>query len=115
MMMNKALHAPDLFTPQSIMNMSYESVLPNYAHFALPMVHSTTGETIISYTLSMHDPPTAEVWQTAFGKDFGSMAQGNDKTGQTGTNLVFVMTWEEIDAAKATGGKWTYACIVVDF
>ncbi len=30
----------------------------------------------------MHDPVTAEVWQTAFGKDFGGMAQGDDKTGQ---------------------------------
>jgi hypothetical protein len=56
----------------------------------------------------------AEVWQTVFGKDFGSMAQGNDKTGQKGTNSVFVMTWKEIDVAKATGAKWTHARIVVD-
>ena len=36
----------------------------------------------------MNDPETAEVWQTAFGKDFGGMAQGDDKTGQKGTNSV---------------------------
>jgi hypothetical protein len=45
----------------------------------------------------MHDPATAEVWQTAFGKDFGGMTQGDNKTGQKGTNSVFVMTHKEID------------------
>jgi hypothetical protein len=34
----------------------------------------------------MHDLETAEVWQRAFGEDFGRMAQGDDKTGQKGTN-----------------------------
>ncbi len=29
----------------------------------------------------MHDPARAETWQTAFGKDFGNMAQGDNKTG----------------------------------
>ena len=51
-----------------------------------------TPETITSYKRLMHDPATAEVWQTVFGKDFGGMAQGNDKTGQKGTNSIFVMT-----------------------
>jgi hypothetical protein len=32
----------------------------------------------------------------AFGKDFGSMTQGNDKTGQQGTNSIFVMTHDKI-------------------
>jgi hypothetical protein len=40
----------------------------------------------------MHNPATAKVWQTAFGKDFGGMAQGNDKTSQKGMNSIFVMT-----------------------
>ncbi len=44
----------------------------------------------------MHDPATAEVWQTAFGKDVGGMAQDNNKTGQKGTNSIFVMTHNEI-------------------
>jgi hypothetical protein len=35
------------------------------------MVHPVTGKTISSYKKLMHDPATAEVWQTAFGKDFG--------------------------------------------
>jgi hypothetical protein len=41
------------------------------------MVHPTTGETISSYKQLMHDLATAKIWQTAFGKDFGGMAQGN--------------------------------------
>jgi len=49
----------------------------------------------------MNDP-------TALGKDFGGMAQGDDKTGQKGTNSVFVMTHKEIDIAKNAGHKWTY-------
>jgi hypothetical protein len=56
------------------------------------MVHPTTGETISSYNQLMNDPETAKIWQTAFGKDFGGMAHGDNKTGQKGTNSVFVMT-----------------------
>jgi hypothetical protein len=74
------------------------------------MVHPTTGETITSYKLLMHDLAMAEVWQTAFGKDFGGMAQGDNKTGQKGTNSKFVMTWKEIDVAKAAGAIWAYKC-----
>ncbi len=55
------------------------------------------------------------MWQTAFGKDFGGMAQGDDKTGQKGANSVFVMTHKEIDIAKAAGHKWTYVRVVVDY
>jgi hypothetical protein len=64
-----------------------------YEHFASPMVHPITGETISSYKKLMHDPAMAEIWQTAFGKDFGGMTQGDgdDKTGQKGTNAMFVM------------------------
>jgi hypothetical protein len=79
------------------------------------MVHPTMGETISSYKRLMNDPETAIIWQTAFGKDFGGMAQGVEKTGQKGTNSVFVMTRTEIDIAKAAGLKWTYAQVVVDY
>jgi hypothetical protein len=55
------------------------------------MVHPLTGKTISSYKNL-----TAETWQTAFGKDFGSIAQGDNTTGQQGTNAMFVMTHDEI-------------------
>jgi hypothetical protein len=59
------------------------------------MVHPTTGETICSYKRLMHDPATAETWQTAFGKDFGGMAQDDNKTDQRGTHSIFVMTHDK--------------------
>ena len=62
----------------------------------MPMVHPTMGETISSYKKLMNDPMTMEIWQTALGKDFGGMAKGDNKTGQKGTNAIFVMTHAEI-------------------
>ena len=53
----------------------------------------------------MNDPATAKVWQTAFGKDFGGMARGDLKTGQKGTNSVFMMKHKEIDIVMAAGHK----------
>jgi hypothetical protein len=38
------------------------------------MMYPVTGKTISSYKKLMYDPATAEVWQMAFGKDFGGMA-----------------------------------------
>ncbi len=78
------------------------------------MVHPTTGETISSYKRLMHDLATAETWQTAFMKDFGSMAQGDNKTGQKGTNLIFIMTHAKIPNIPKDRTV-TYACIVVNF
>jgi len=113
MTMREALTPPKLFTPRKFVPVAYEDNVPNFAHFASPMIHPTTGETISSYKRLMNDPETAEVWQTAFGKDFGEMAQGGDKTGQKGT--MFVMTHKEIDIAKNAGQEWTYARIVVNY
>jgi hypothetical protein len=78
------------------------------------MVHPITGETISSYKKLMNDPATAEVWQTAFGKEFGGMAQGDNKTGQKGTDAMFVMTHDAIAHALRIGTKFTYANPVVD-
>ncbi len=115
MTMRKAINAPENFTPRHFMCKAYEDRIPNYAHFASPMVHPKTGETITSYKRLMNDPNTAEIWQTALGKDFGGMAQGDNKTGKAGTNSVFVMTHGEIDIAMTAGHKWTYMRVVVDY
>jgi len=72
------------------------------------------GETISSYKKLMSDPATMEIWQTAFGKDFGGMAQGNNKTGQKGTNAIFVMTHDEISLIPADR-TIMYARVAVDF
>ena len=60
------------------------------------MVHPVTGETILSYKKLMKDPVMAETWQTAFGKDFGGMCQGGDKTGTDGKDAMFVMTPQDV-------------------
>jgi hypothetical protein len=113
MTMQEALTPPSAFTPRTFVPIAYENNVLNFAHFASSMAHPTTGQTISSYKRLMNDPETAEVWQTAFGKDFSGMAQGDNKTGQKGMHSVFVMTHKEIDIAKVAGHKWTYARVFV--
>jgi hypothetical protein len=67
------------------------------------MVHPIMSKTISSYKRLMNDPLTAEVWQTASGKDFQGMTQGCNKIGQRGTKAMFVMTHDEIVHALRTG------------
>ncbi len=73
-------------TPCSLMK--YSKMPINYEHYACPMVHPITGQSISSYKKLMHDPATAEVWQTVFGRDFGGMAQGDNKMTQKSTNTI---------------------------
>ena len=91
------------------------SIPVKFEHYANPMVHPVTGKTISSYKQLMNNPATVEVWQTAFGKDLGGMAQGNNKTGQKGTNVMFVMTPDEVAHALVAGGFFTYANPVIDY
>jgi hypothetical protein len=79
------------------------------------MLHPVTGETISSYKKLMNDPAIAEMWQTVFGKDFGGMSQGNNKTGQKGTNAIFVMSHDKIQHVLNTGHKFTYGNPVIDY
>jgi hypothetical protein len=99
--------------PKILMPTSTPACL-NYAQLAMPMIHPIMGETISSYKWLMKDPTTAETLQTAFGKDFGGMAQGNQKTGQKGTNSIFVMTHKEIGPIPKSQTV-TSARIIVDF
>jgi hypothetical protein len=94
--------------------MKHAKILINFEHYANAMVHPITGCTISSYKKLMHDPVTAKVWQTAFGKDFGGMAHGCNKNGQKGTNGMFVMMHDEIKHALAAI-FFTYANPVVDY
>jgi hypothetical protein len=47
-------------TPRALMK--YAKMPINYEHYANPMVHSVTGETISSYNKMMHNLAMAEVW-----------------------------------------------------
>jgi hypothetical protein len=85
----------DVWTPTRLKPKPTQSCL-DLQQVAMPMVHPTTGKFISSYKQLIHDPATTKIWQTAFGKDFGGMAQGGNKTGQKGTNSIFVMSHEAI-------------------
>ena len=44
-----------------------------------------------------------ETWMTAFGKEVGRLAQGDNKTKTVGKNCMFVMTHEQIKDMYARG------------
>jgi hypothetical protein len=113
--MKEVLYTPKKNAQRNYIHHNFVENVPHYAHFVSPMVHPTTGETITSCKRLMHDPAEAEIWQTAFGKDFGGMAQGDEKTSQKGMNSIFVMTHAKIKQAYADKVAFTYAKIVVDF
>lgn len=111
-MMEKA-SADSIFTPRSLESCHPTTSCPtDIKHYMNPAIHPVTGETFTSYKKAMKDPAIAEVWQTAFGKEFGGMAQGDNKTNTVGTNAMFVMTHDDI--ARLRGKKYTYANIVLD-
>ncbi len=103
------------FTPSQLLPLVVLDAPSHLEHFCSPMVHPITGKTIYSYKKLMHDPATAETWQTAFGKDFRGMTKGDDKTGQEGTNAMFVMSHKEIRRAHELKKKFTYGKPVVDY
>ena len=65
-------------------------------HFCAPVVHPVMGETITSFKKLADDPITRSTWTTGYGKEFGHMAQGDEKTGTKGKNCIFVMNHDEI-------------------
>jgi hypothetical protein len=89
-------------------NLMQHVVIPfthHFEHYTNPMVHPVTGETISSYKKLMHNLATAKMRQTAFGKDFGGMAQGDNKMGQKDTYAMFVMIHEKIQEVLPAGKK----------
>jgi hypothetical protein len=77
------------------------------------MINPITSKNISNYKRLMNNPATAEVWMTAFGKDFGGMSQGDNKTGQKGTNVMFVMLPSDVPNIPKDR-VITYARVVVD-
>ena len=82
--------------------------------YGFAMIHPVTGEHITSYRKLMNDPVTSEVWMTAFGKDFGGMCQGDDKTGTKGTDAIFVMDPQDVPNIPKDQPP-TYAKVVVAY
>ena len=83
-------------------------------HLCAPVVHPVSGETISKYQTLARDPVTKETWMTAWGKEWGNLAQSDEKTNTAGTDSLFVMTHKEIrDISKDR--TVTYALMVVDY
>jgi hypothetical protein len=91
------------FIPNALRKHHVQQAAPTLEHYANPMVHPITGKTISSYKKLMKDPAIAEVWQTAFEKEFRGMAQGDNKTGQKGMNAMFVMNHDDIKKILKAG------------
>eukprot|EP00804_Cyclotella_cryptica_P024014 CCRYP_020050-RA/>CCRYP_020050-RA protein AED:0.24 eAED:0.19 QI:0/0/0/0.8/0.25/0/5/0/1018 len=83
-------------------------------HMCAGVVHPTTGETITSYKKLIACPLLREVWTAAFGKEFGNLAQGDKKTGEKGTNTMFVMTHAQVRDIPRDRSI-TYGQVVVDY
>ncbi len=77
------------------------------------MIHPTRGETITSYKKLMNNPATQETWMTAFGRDFGGMCQGDNKTGRKGMDAMIAMTLADIPNIP-TNQTVTHANVVVN-
>ena len=58
----------------------------NIEHFCAPVVHPVTGETISKYQTLARYPVIKETWTTAWGKEWGKLEQGEDKTSTKGTD-----------------------------
>ncbi len=101
LIMQEEVSLDEMYTPQVLMNKKAQVLPTMFEHFASPVVHPITGETTSSYKKLMSNPATADIWQMAFGKDFGGMAQGDNKMGQKRTNTMFVMTHGKIKHAVA--------------
>ena len=59
--------------------------------FCAPVIHPITGESITNYKKLAKYPATREVWTTAFRKEWGNLAQGDQKNTQKEKNSLFVL------------------------
>lgn len=110
------LHSPDIIAMHTITSPStqYSSFDIDIEHLCNGVQHPITGKVITKYKKLIQIPQMHKVWTTAFGKEFGNQAQGDDKMGERGTNSIFVMLHEEI-ANIPKGRTVTYGCIVIDY
>ena len=72
------------------------AAMPNIEHFYAPVVHPKMGKVITNYAklADNADPELRKTWRNGMGKEFGNMAPGDEKTGTSGTNAIFVLDLE---------------------
>ena len=87
---------------------------PHIEHYCAAVIHPTTGEVFNNYRKLAKDKEIGEIWQTAFGKEFGGLAQGDNRTGKKGTDTFHVMSHDEIRHIPKDR-TIAYAKVVVDY
>eukprot|EP00804_Cyclotella_cryptica_P007694 CCRYP_001321-RA/>CCRYP_001321-RA protein AED:0.49 eAED:0.35 QI:0/0/0/1/1/1/2/0/362 len=92
---NNAVWYPRAFLPSSPSDLAIGTDA-DIEHMCAGVVHPTTGETMTSYKKLIACPLLRDVWTTAFGKEFGNLAQGDRKTGEKGNTTMFVMTHAQV-------------------
>ena len=86
----------------------------NLQHFCAPVIHPTTGEIITSYKRLFNNPKLRNVWETSFGKEWGGLAQGDKRTGASGTNKLIILSPDQIHEIP-NDRVVMYANIFVDY
>ena len=87
----------------------------NGTKFCAPVIHPTTRNTITEYKLLQRDPLLRVVWEQAFGKDFGNLAQSDTATNTPGTNLFVVLAHHDQINSIQKDRTVTYTTVVVDY
>jgi hypothetical protein len=109
---------PPLWTPTSFLTACPTAHRNNFdldiEHFASPVIHPVTGASITRYQKLAKDPLLRDTWTTAFGKEFGNLAQGDKHTKTQGTDSIFILPHEKIKQIPSDRVV-TYANIVVDY
>lgn len=83
------------FTPQHLQLPAWAKE-HDLAEFCAPVIHPTTGAIITKYHKLAKDKELGYTWQTSFGKEFGSLAQGDKRTGTKGNSTLVVMDRKDI-------------------
>ena len=78
---------------------SYEPI--SSENFFVPVIHLMTGKITSKYKELANNPETSEVWRTAFRKEFGGLEQRDNKTGEKGSNAIFILDHEGINNIPA--------------
>jgi hypothetical protein len=103
-----------VWTPDDLVVSSPSSLVcaldADIEHFCAGVVHPETGETITSYKKLIADPITYDVWSRAFGKEFGNLCQGDNLTGEKGSNSLFVMSAEDNSSRLQTTEGRSQSC-----
>ena len=85
----------------------------NIQKFCAPVIHTRTGELITSYKKLSKDPELREVWEIGFGKEWGSLSQGDMITGAKVIDTFKILRPEQV-LLIPNDRVVTYANIVVD-